>query len=65
MPFARVRRFYLTPPSVPLFLISAALAIMAVLVTYGKVSLFRPSYAFVVLLIGYVVLAIGCLFRRV
>jgi hypothetical protein len=26
---------------------------------------FRPSYAFLVLLIGYGVLVIGCLFRRV
>jgi hypothetical protein len=65
MPYARVRRFYLTPPSVLLFFVSVVLAILAVLVTYGNVSLFRPSYAFLVLLIGYIVLAIGCLFRRV
>ena len=65
MPYARARRFYLTPPSVPLFFVSAVLAILAVLVTYGHLSLIRPSYAFLVLLIGYVVLAIGCLFRRV
>jgi hypothetical protein len=65
MPYARARRFYLTPPSVPLFLVSLALAILAVLVTYGNVSVFRPSYAFLVLLIGYGVLVIGCLFRRV
>lgn len=65
MPYARVRRFYLTPPSLPLFLISIALAILAVLSTYGHISVFRSSYAFLVLLIGYIVLAIGCLFRRV
>ncbi len=65
MPYARARRFYLTPPSVPLFLVSAVLAILAVLVTYGHIAVFRSSYAFVVLLIGYIVLAIGCLFRRV
>jgi hypothetical protein len=65
MPYARARRFYLTPPSVPLFLVSLILAILAVLVTYGNVSVFRPSYAFLVLLIGYGVLVIGCLFRRV
>ena len=65
MPYARARRFYLTPPSVPLFFVSVLLAILAVLVTYGHLSLIRPSYAFLVLLIGYVVLAIGCLFRRV
>jgi hypothetical protein len=65
MPYARARRFFLTPPSVPVFFISALLALLAVLVTYGYVTAIRPSYAFVVLLIGYVVLAIGCLFRRV
>jgi hypothetical protein len=65
MPYARARRFYLTPPSVWIFLISVVLAILAVLVTYGHVSLFRSSYAFAVLLIGYILLAIGCLFRRV
>ena len=65
MPYARARRFYLTPPSVPLFLVSLILAILAVLVTYGNVSVFRPSYAFLVLLISYGVLVIGCLFRRV
>jgi hypothetical protein len=65
MPYARARRFYLTPPSLPLFFVSLVLAILAVLVTYGHLSLFRSSYAFLVLLVGYIVLAIGCLFRRV
>jgi hypothetical protein len=65
MPYARARRFYLTPPSLPLFFVSLVLAILAVLVTYGHLSLFRSSYAFLVLLVGYIVLAIGCLLRRV
>ena len=65
MPYARVRRFYLTPPSIPLLFVSVVLAILAVLVTYGHLALFRSSYAFLVLLIGYIVLAIGCLFRKV
>ena len=65
MPYARARRFYLTPPSVPLFFVSVVLAILAVLATYGHLTLLRSSYAFLVLLIGYIVLAIGCLFRRV
>lgn len=65
MPYARARRFYLTPPSVPLFLVSVVLAVLAVLVTYGHVNLFRPTHAFLLLLIGYIVLAVGCLFRRV
>src|SRR5215510_14955555 len=54
-----------TPPTVWIFFVSVVLAVLAVLVTYGHVSLFRSSYAFLVLLIAYVVLAIGCLFRRV
>ena len=58
MPYARARRFYLTPPSVWIFFISVVLAILAVLVTYGHVRLFGSSYAFLVLLIGYILLAI-------
>jgi predicted tellurium resistance membrane protein TerC len=63
--YARARRFFLTPPSVPVFFISIALAILALLVTYGYVTAIRSSYAFVVLLISYALLMIGCLFRRV
>jgi hypothetical protein len=75
MPYARARRFFLTPPSVPLFFLtppsvplffaSILLAILALLITYGYVTAIRPSYAFMVLLIGYASLMIGCLFRRV
>jgi hypothetical protein len=65
MPYARARRFFLTPPSVPVFFVSILLAILALLVTYGYVTAIRPSYAFMVLLIGYALLMIGCLFRRV
>ena len=45
MPYARARRFYLTPPSVWIFFISVVLAILAVLVTYGHVEicLARPT----------------------
>lgn len=64
MPYSRpVSRFYLTPPSLPLFLISVVLALFAVLATYGHVVIFKASYAFAVLLIAYVVLLIGVLFR--
>jgi hypothetical protein len=65
MPFARVRRFYLTPPSLWVFAISVVLAVIAVLVNYRYIGVFRLSYAFPVLLLGYVLLVIGCLFRRV
>ena len=64
MPYARARRFFLTPPSVPVFVISIVLAILALLVTYGYVPAIRSSHAFVVLLVGYALLMIGCLFRR-
>jgi hypothetical protein len=66
MPYTRpIRRFYLTPPSVPLFLVSVILAVLAVLATYGKMSIFNASYAFLVLLIAYLVLLAGTLFRGV
>jgi hypothetical protein len=66
MPYSRpIRRFYLTPPSVPLFLVSVILAVLAVMATYGKMSIFNASYAFLVLLIAYLVLLAGTLFRRV
>ena len=66
MPYTRpIRRFYLTPPSVPIFLISVVLALLAVFVVYGHLSIFKASYAFLVLLIAYVVLAVGVLVRGV
>ena len=64
MPYTRpYRRFYLTPPSVPLFVISVVLAIVALLVTYGHAGIIKASYAFAVLAIAYIVLLIGVLFR--
>ena len=64
MPYTRrIRRFYLTPPSV--FLVSVVLAVLAVLAAYGHMSIFNASYAFVSLLIAYVVLLAGILFRGV
>jgi hypothetical protein len=66
MPYTRpIRRFYLTPPSVPIFTISVILALVAVFATYGHVSIFKASYAFLVLLIAYLVLLVGTLFRGV
>jgi hypothetical protein len=66
MPYSRpISRFYLTPPSLPVFLISAVLALLAVLTVYGHVSIFKASTAFLVLLIAYVVLAAGVLIRGV
>lgn len=66
MPYTRpIRRFYLTPPSTPIFVVSVVLALLAVVATYGHISIFKASYAFVVLLIAYLVLLAGTLFRGV
>ena len=66
MPYTRpIRRFYLTPPTVPIFLVSVLLALLAVFAVYGHVSIFKASSAFVVLLLAYIVLVIGNLFRGV
>ena len=66
VPYTRpIRRFYLTPPSVPLFVASIILALLAVLAVYGKMSIFNASYAFLVLLVAYLILLVGVLFRGV
>jgi hypothetical protein len=66
MPYTRpIRRFYLTPPTVPTFLVSVLLALLAVFAVYGHVSIFKASSAFLVLLLAYIVLVIGNLFRGV
>jgi hypothetical protein len=66
MPLTRpIRRFYLTPPSVPLFIASLVIATLAALVHYGHLSLFRSAYAFAALMIAYLIIVIGIMFRRV
>jgi hypothetical protein len=66
MPYTRpIRRFYLTPPSAVIFVASLILAVLAVLAAYGKLSIFNASYAFLVLLIAYLLLLAGNLFRGV
>jgi hypothetical protein len=66
MPYTRpVRRFYLTPPSVFTFLVSVVLALIAVLATYGHLVLFRGINSFLILLVAYLVMLAGTLFRGV
>jgi hypothetical protein len=66
MPYTRpMRRFYLTPPSIPIFAVSVILALFAVVAAYGHVSILKASYAFLLLLIAYLVLVVGNLFRGV
>ena len=66
MPYTRpYRRFYLTPPAIPTFVISVLLAIVAVLAVYGHFTLLHGVSAFLILLIGYVVLVLGNLMRGI
>ena len=65
MPFRRAG-FVLTPPSLPIFLISAVLALLAILARFGVLDLavLTSSRAFLLLLAAYVVLAVGVLLRQ-
>jgi hypothetical protein len=66
MPFRR-GGFALTPPTFVVFLISLALAVVAMLVHYAHVSIpiISASRVFDVLAIAYVVLTAGVLFRGI
>ena len=59
--------FELTPPSFVVFIISAILALVAVLMHYAHVSIqvIGPAHVFDVLTIAYVVLLIGVLFKGI
>jgi hypothetical protein len=65
MPFYRGSNF-LTAPTLPVFAISAVLAIAAMLVRYAGVAipLIDRARIFDVLAVAYVVLAAGVLIRR-
>lgn len=62
----RSRGFFLTAPSVPLFVVSVVLAAAALLVRYGHVDLpiVTMANAFAVLAVGYAVLLVGVLLPR-
>jgi hypothetical protein len=59
--------FVLTPPSVFIFFVSLAFALVAMVVYYmhAPMPIINTSHVFDLLAIGYVVLTIGVLFRRV
>jgi hypothetical protein len=65
MPYRR-GSFALTPPSIWIFAISLVLAILAMLVHYARirVPIFNVARVFDVLVISYVLLVLGVLFRR-
>lgn len=66
MPYGR-GRFFLTPPSVPVFVVSLALAIVAFLIYYARVQvpIVNAGRVFDVLAIAYVVMLAGVLIRRI
>jgi hypothetical protein len=56
--------YWLTPPTRVTFIVSVILAIMALLVQYAHVSIpVVSAHVFETLLIGYLVLLVGNLFR--
>jgi len=61
------RSFELTPPSFVVFIISVILALLAVLIHYAHVSIpvIGASHVFDVLMVAYVVLLVGVLFKGV
>ena len=56
----------LTPPTFPIFVASVILAVLALIVHYGGVSLplITARRAFDVLAVGYILLLVGVLVRR-
>jgi hypothetical protein len=66
MPYTRpIRRFYLTPPRLPTFIISLVLAVLAVVTVYGHFSQLHGINGFVFLLIAWGVLMAGVLIRGI
>jgi hypothetical protein len=66
MPYTRpYRRFYLTPPAFPTFVISVLLATLAVMAVYGHFTILNGVSSFLILLIAYVILLLGNLLRGV
>jgi hypothetical protein len=65
MPYTR-GHLALTPPSIPVFVISLVLAVAALLVRYAGVNvpMINAARVFDVLAIAYVVLLVGVLVRR-
>ena len=62
----RKSAFVLTPPTMVVFVISVVLAALALLAGYGRVSIpvVSPAYVFDTLVIAYLLLVAGVLFRQ-
>ena len=66
MPFTRpIRRFYLTAPRVPTFIISGVLAVLAVVAVYGHFAQLHGINGFVILPAAWIVLLAGVLIRGI
>ena len=66
MPYTRpIRRFYLTPPAIPTFVVSVFLAVLALLAVYGHIAQLHSIGGVTILLIAYVILLLGTLLRGV
>ncbi len=65
MPYRRAA-FALTPPSVAIFIASLVLAVIALLIRYGGVSIpiIKAQNIFEILVIAYLLLTLGVLLRR-
>jgi hypothetical protein len=61
------RGFELTPPSFIVFVISVILALLAVLIHYAHVSIpvIGAAHVFDVLMVAYVVMLVGVLFKGI
>lgn len=58
--------FALTPPSIVVFVLSIILALIAVLIRYGvRIPIIDRAYFFEILLIAFLLLVIGVVFRRI
>ena len=59
--------FALTPPSIIVFVLSVVFAVISLLIYYRvvQIPIINPRYVYELLLIGYIILLIGVIFRRV
>lgn len=58
--------FALTPPSIIIFVISVVFAVISLLIYYGfRIPIINSRYVYELLLIGYLLLLAGVIFRRV
>lgn len=59
--------FALTPPSTLIFILSLVFAVISILIYFRLVSIpiINPRYVYELLLVGYLLLLVGVVFRRI